>query len=123
MANKAALDPYGLYLARLERKAKQKGWNIANFFRQRQEFFFFFSAAAAAAATAAREGNAINIFQKWGQPAHGRARLGGQLVQPSDRLGGMGAWLAAVAGGRWWSSCVGSKVWALRKEEVKGSQL
>ena len=26
--------------------------------------------------------------------------LGGQLVQPSDRLGGMGAWLAAVAGGR-----------------------
>ena len=41
MANKAALDPYGLYLARLERKAKQKGWNIANFFRQRLEFFFF----------------------------------------------------------------------------------
>jgi hypothetical protein len=61
MANKAALDPYGLYLARLERKAKQKGWNIANFFRQRQEFFFFFFA---------RGGNAINIFQKWGRPAH-----------------------------------------------------
>ena len=102
MANKAALDPYGLYLARLERKAKQKGWNIANFFRQRQEFFFF--------AAAAREGNAINIFQKWGQPAHRRALAASLCSRPTASAAWAPGWLP------WQAAADGLRVLAQKSE-------
>ena len=61
-------------------------------------------------AAAAREGNAINIFQKWGQPAHRRALAASLCSRPTALAAWAPGWLP------WQSAADGLRVLAQKSE-------